>query len=65
MASCGKLFFHIFVLTGLALSPLYGVLSAEPFFWVHNSDSTDIIVLIAMVSLVFPLIVAKIGRAHV
>ena len=59
MASCGKLFFHIFVLTGLALSPLYGVLSAEPiFFWVHNSDSTDIIVLIAMVSLVFPLIVA-------
>lgn len=59
MDSFQKIFFHIFVLAGLALSPLYGVLSKEPnFFLAHNSDPNDFIVLIGMVSFVFPLVIA-------
>ena len=61
MASYGKLFFHIFVLTGLALSPLYGVLSAEPnFFLAHRSEPMDFIVLTGMISFVFPFVLATV-----
>ena len=59
MYSLRKTFFHIFVLAGLALSPLYDVLSKEPnFFLAHNSDPNDFIMLIGMVSFVFPLVIA-------
>jgi hypothetical protein len=59
LPSTGKLFFHIFVLAGLALSPLYGVLSKEPnFFLAHNSEPIDFIVLMGMISFVFPLVIA-------
>jgi hypothetical protein len=60
MNSFRKIFFHIFVLAGLGLSPLYGVLSKEPnFFLAHNSDPNDFIVLIGVVSFVFPLVIAS------
>jgi hypothetical protein len=59
MDSQRKLFFHFFVLAGIALSPLYGVLSLEPsFFWVHNTEPIDFIVLISMLSFVFPFVIA-------
>ena len=52
-------FFHIFVLAGLALSPLYSVLSKEPnFFLAHKLEPTDFLVLIGMISFVFPLVIA-------
>ncbi len=51
--------FHFFVLSGLALSPLYGVLSKEPsFFWVHNLEPLGFLLLICFLSIVFPLIIA-------
>ena len=60
MNSLRKTFFHSFVLAGLALSPLYGVLSEAPnFFLVHNSGPNDFVMLIAMVSFVFPLVIAS------
>ena len=50
-----------FVLTGLALSPLYGVLSAEPnFFLAHRSEPMDFIVLTGMISFVFPFVLATV-----
>lgn len=53
-----KTFFHIFVLAGLALSPLYGVLSEEPnFFLAHSSEPIDFVVLIVVISFVFPLVI--------
>ncbi len=56
-----KTFVHIFVLAALALSPLYDVLSKEPnFFLAHKSEPTDFLVLIGMVSIVFPLIIAAV-----
>ena len=59
MGSQKKLTFHMFVLSGLSLSPLYDVLSREPkFFLAHNSEPLDFIMLIGMVSLVFPLVIA-------
>jgi hypothetical protein len=60
MGPLRKIFFHFFVLAGLALSPLYGVLSKEPnFFLAHNSEPIDFIMLIGMVSFVFPLVIAS------
>ncbi len=59
MGSFRKTFFHIFVLAGLALSPLYGVLSKEPnFFLAHSSEPNDFFVMISMISFVFPLVIA-------
>jgi hypothetical protein len=62
MDSYRKIFFHFFILTGLALSPLYDVLSKEPnFFLAHNSEPADFIVLISMLSFVFPFVIAAGG----
>ncbi len=56
-----KIFFHIFVLAGLALSPLYGVLSKEPnFFLAHSSEPVDFFLMIGMISFVFPIVIALI-----